>query len=70
MPPGNDVVVMPIAGLIVILSNCVWVCTEAPKSVAETVKLVVPTTVGVPEIIPVLLSRVSPAGSDPVDTFH
>jgi hypothetical protein len=34
--------------------------------VAEMVKVVVPAVVGVPEMMPVAGSRVSPAGRDPV----
>ena len=37
------------------------------ESVTFTVKLVLPETVGVPEIIPVDPARVSPAGRDPVE---
>ena len=40
------------------------------SSAAETVNDWLPTVVGVPEITPVALSRVSPAGSSPTDTDH
>jgi hypothetical protein len=38
------------------------------ESLAVTVKLDVPVAVGVPETIPVVGSRESPAGSDPLVT--
>ena len=55
-PPPPDAIVM--------LNPCVvrW----ALASVTCTVKLLVPTTVGVPEITPVLLFKLSPLGSVPV----
>lgn len=51
-----------------IASACVFVCV--PASVAVTVKLVVPATVGVPSITPVPLCKVSPGGSVPVVTLQ
>ena len=52
------------AALMVMLSAWVLVCGGVLESVAETVKLEVPAAVGVPEIVPELLSA-SPAGKLP-----
>src|ERR1700737_510528 len=52
-----------LAALIVMLRA--WVVVAAAASVTRTVKLVVPATVGVPEITPVPALSVSPAGSGP-----
>jgi hypothetical protein len=41
-----------------------------PESVNVTVKLGLPGAVGVPEMVPVALPRVRPAGSDPAVTAH
>ena len=38
--------------------------------VAVTVKVEVPSAVGVPEITPVLLSSVNPTGREPLVTLH
>ena len=53
----------PPAGAIVMLNPCVALWELA--SVTCTVKLLVPKTVGVPEITPVLLFKPSPLGSVP-----
>lgn len=42
-----------------------FVCAGEPLSVTVAVKLDVPLVVGVPEIIPVVAARVSPAGNVP-----
>ena len=39
-------------------------------SLTETVKFTVPVTVGVPEIVPVVAARVSPAGRLPEVIDH
>jgi hypothetical protein len=46
------------------------VCGDVAESVTVTVKGEVPATVGVPEITPVALSRVSPVGRDPAVIDH
>ena len=65
MPLGNEVVVTAGgATLTVTVSGC-----EAMKELASvtcTVKLLVPTTVGVPEITPLPAASTSPAGNVPV----
>ena len=50
------------------LSACVAVCDVA--SVTLTVKLLVPASVGVPEITPVVAANVRPEGSDPEARDH
>ena len=55
------------AGLILMESACVADCVGLLLSVTFTVKLEVPRVVGVPEIVPVLLSD-KPAGSVPALT--
>ena len=66
MPTGNeDVVICNAAGLIA--SDSEAVADTDALSVALTVKLAVPAVVGVPEMVPPAL-RLSPAGSEPVDT--
>jgi hypothetical protein len=59
VPPPTGV-----PGTITIERACVAVALT--ESVALTVKLLVPDTVGIPDIIPPD-ERVSPAGSDPAD---
>ena len=52
-------------------SILVLICTLAmfvAESVTVTVKVAVPTVVGVPLIVPVVELRVNPAGSEPVVT--
>lgn len=61
--PGNDSVVIPGAGRTFKLRACVAV--EEKLSVTCTVKLLVPETVGVPEIMPVLGASANPLGSVP-----
>ena len=68
MPPGSVVVVMLGSGAIVMLKACVPLWELA--SVTCTVKLLVPEAVGVPEITPVLLFKVSGLGSVPVVIVH
>ena len=40
------------------------------ESVACTVKLDVPAACGVPEMVPVVMSKLSPSGSDPLASDH
>jgi hypothetical protein len=40
------------------------------ESVIRTTKLEVPTLVGVPEMVPVVVSKVRPAGSEPLAMLH
>lgn len=47
-----------------------WLALRAAASVTRTVKLVVPAVVGDPEITPVEVFKVNPAGSEPIDTAH
>ena len=63
MPLGKEVVVIEGVAPTVRLSALVAVSELA--SVTCTVKLAVPVAVGVPEIVPVLGARVSPAGKLP-----
>ena len=58
----------PLPDAIVMLKACVAVWDLA--SLTCTVKLLVPTTVGVPEITPVLLFKFSPLGSVPIVIDH
>ena len=64
---GNEVVVTAsaptTAALMVMLRALLAVCELLP--VTCTVNVLVPVPVGVPEITPVLVTRVSPSGSDP-----
>ena len=52
--------------MIVMVSAFVVVCGGVPESVAFTVKLAVPATVGVPVIAPVPAFSDNPAGNDPL----
>jgi hypothetical protein len=63
VPDGNEEVLMPNAGALMIRDRAVLAEPEA-LSVTLTVKLDDPAAVGVPEIVPP--ERLSPAGSDPV----
>ena len=54
----------PPPGAMVMLKD--WVVLWESASVTCTVKLLVPKTVGAPEITPVLLFKFSPLGSVPV----
>jgi hypothetical protein len=65
---GELVVIDKGAGLIVSANALVVVCV--PLSAACTVKLAVPTAVGVPLNTPLPLDRLSPAGSAPAVTDH
>jgi len=70
VPPGREVVVIEsgrpeittIDRLAVAVIGGLW------ESVTATVKLKVPTVVGVPKMTPVEALRVSPGGSEPTDT--
>ena len=42
-----------------------WVCMGEPLSLTAAVKLKVPLVMGVPEIMPLVAARVSPAGRLP-----
>ncbi len=55
------------AAVMAMLRSCVAVCAGLPASVALMVKVKVPAAVGVPEITPVVLPRVRPVGSDPLE---
>ena len=68
MPAGNDDVVIPrVGGLIVNESAAVAVADAL--SVTRTVKLLDPAVPGVPDIVPPA-DRLIPAGSDPLATDH
>ena len=58
---------MFVAELMVILNGLL---SEPPLLVAGTVKLDVPSEVGVPEIRPVLSFKVKPVGREPLVTLH
>lgn len=47
-----------------------FVCTGLPLSLTATVKLEVPSVVGVPEITPVPAARLNPAGRLPAEIDH
>ncbi len=67
VPFGSVVVVIARgAGLTMMLNALVAVCCGVLASAACTVKLNVPGVVGVPEMTPVLLFSVRPAGRGPV----
>ena len=68
MPPGSVVVVTLGGGAIVMLKA--WVELWELASVTCTVKLLVPATVGVPEIAPVPLFKLNPLGSEPTGIDH
>jgi hypothetical protein len=68
VPPGNDVVVIDSVPATVIANGCEAVAPAL--STTRMVTFVVPTVVGVPEISPVLVLRLSPAGNVPSDTAH
>src|ERR1700737_1758148 len=51
--------------LMLIMMLRAWVVVAKLASVTRTVKLLVPATVGVPEITPVLAASVSPVGRGP-----
>jgi len=71
VPLGRlEVVIARAAGLMVILSIAVAVCGVLSESATWTVKLEVAALVGVPEIVPVLAPRESPAGRLPELMFH
>jgi hypothetical protein len=63
MPENNDEVVIVIGDVIVMLNGRVTVVVFA--SVTCTVKFDVPAVVGIPAILPVKLSKASPAGKLP-----
>ncbi len=63
-------VVIDSGGLMVMLSACEALCGGLLESVTFTVKLEVPAVVAVPEITPVLLFKLRPAGNVPVVMLH
>ena len=68
---GITVTLIGSAAIVVILSACVFVCAGEPESVALTVKfVVVAVPVGVPEMTPEALFRVSPGGNMPELTLQ
>lgn len=71
-PAGSELVVTcSVDGPVVIDSGCVVCCVGVELSITSTVKLEVPgEPVGVPEISPVEVLRVNPAGSDPELSDH
>jgi N-acetylglucosamine-6-phosphate deacetylase len=70
-PAGNDVVVIVNGGTaITMLRALVAVKAGVLASATCTVKFEVPAAVGVPEIAPVELASVSPAGNVPAVTLH
>ena len=70
-PAGKVVVVTDKAGFTTMLKFAVAVlAVGVSESVTVTVKFVVPEAVGVPEIAPVAVLRVRPAGRLPVVTDH
>lgn len=70
-PAGRVVVVTDKAGFTTMLKFAVAVlAVGVSESVTVTVKFVVPEAVGVPEIAPVAVLRVRPAGRLPVVTDH
>ena len=70
-PAGKVVVVTDNAGFTTMLKFAVAVlAVGVSESVTVTVKFVVPEAVGVPEIAPVAVLRVRPAGRLPVVTDH
>jgi hypothetical protein len=68
-PAGNEVVVTDTAGLTTMVRFAVAVfAVGVSESVTVTVKFTVPDAVGVPEIAPVAVFNVKPAGKLPVVT--
>jgi hypothetical protein len=66
VPAGSDVVVIASAGGATTSDRVTdLVCTGLEESATEKVKLLVPLTVGFPEITPVDAARLSPVGSVP-----
>jgi hypothetical protein len=68
VPAGSDEVVTVKAGGLIVRESAAVAEADA-LSVALTVTFAVPAAVGVPDIVPPA-ARVSPAGSDPLDTDH
>ena len=75
MPPsGRTYHVVPgpvgtaVATTIELVADAVW--TGVPLSATVAVKLNVPFAVGVPDMIPVAVAKVSPAGRAPAVTDH
>jgi hypothetical protein len=68
VPAGSDEVVTVKAGGLIV-NDSADVADADVLSVAFTVTFAVPAAVGVPDIVP-LAERVSPAGSDPLETDH
>ena len=65
LPSGRLLVVMASAAFTVMLRFAVFETLGLEESVTLTVKLKVPLAVGAPEIAPVLVLRVRPAGKLP-----
>jgi hypothetical protein len=65
LPPGNDVVVIASWASMAMLRAAVAVALGVAESWTWTVKLDVPVAVGVPEMTPVAVFKVKPAGSAP-----
>jgi len=66
--PDGKLVVLIVSCAVVIASDRVTdlVCTGLDESATLKVRLVVPTAVGVPEIVPDDAAKLSPAGSVPL----
>jgi hypothetical protein len=73
VPDGSDAEIVKVAGAGAATTSeslTDWVCAGLPASVTVAVKLVVPLAVGVPEIRPVLVARLRPAGKLPALIDH
>lgn len=76
MPEGSDVVLTTKADGVAwgattdIVKAMLAVCAVELESTTVTLKEELPGVVGVPEMIPVLAARLSPAGSCPLETLH
>ena len=68
MPPGKEVVVIEGGGVEATVKLRTFCAERELASVTCTVKLLVPVTVGVPEITPVAEASDKPVGKAPVTT--
>jgi hypothetical protein len=68
VPAGNEDVVMPKAGGLIVRDSAAVTDTDA-LSVSFTVKLLGPAPPGVPDIVPPA-ERLNPDGNDPLATDH
>src|SRR6478609_4181397 len=59
---------LPLELVTAMLKARVALCCGVLESATRTVKLNVPTVLGVPLIVPVVLLSVSPVGSEPLET--